>query len=135
MINYLGRYSHKIAISNSRIISYNNGFVTFKWRDYRDKNAQKLMTISATEFMRRFLLHVLPEKFVKIRYFGIVGTRNRKTKLLKCQMLTGVDFSLIKRHTRLEIMKKLFGDKFMYCPHCGCELMSRILIPSDCLRE
>ena len=74
VINYLGRYTHKIAISNSRIVSCNNGEVTFKWRDYKNKSQQKLMSLPATEFMRRFLLHVLPDRFVKIRYYGIVGT-------------------------------------------------------------
>jgi len=71
VVEYLGRYTHRVAISNNRIISLKNGNVTFKWRDYRDHSRWKLMTLSAVEFIRRFLLHVLPHGFMKIRHLWI----------------------------------------------------------------
>ena len=86
VFKYIGNYTHRVAISNSRIEQVSETDVTFKWRDYRDKNSIKLMTLSVEEFMRRFLLHVLPPKFVKIRYFGILanaaaGSREKCMKL------------------------------------------------------
>lgn len=135
VINYLSRYTHKIAISNSRIIKYEDNQVTFKWRDYKDNNKEKLMTLSATEFMRRFLLHVLPTRFVKIRYFGVLATRNRKTKLQKCQKLTGIDISSIKRKSRTEIITSIFGENIFNCPNCGCEFLNRHFLSPETLLE
>ncbi|MEI3355872.1 MAG: IS91 family transposase [Clostridia bacterium] len=88
VIQYLGRYTHRVAISNERIIKIEGDEVTFKWRDYKDNNKMKEMTIKVEEFIRRFLIHILPPKFMKIRYYGILGNRNKKKKLLKCKILT-----------------------------------------------
>ncbi|MCB2307411.1 transposase [Clostridium estertheticum] len=77
VLEYLGRYSHRVSISNHRIINLENGYVTFKWKDYRDYNKEKFMTLTVDEFMRRFFMHVLPRKFVKIRHYGILSNRNR----------------------------------------------------------
>lgn len=82
VIQYLGRYTHRVAISNERIVKIEDGKVTFKWRDYKDKNKMKEMTVKIEEFIRRFLIHILPPKFMKIRYYGILGNRNKKKKLL-----------------------------------------------------
>ena len=71
VIHYLGRYTHRVAISNNRILNVRNGQVTFKWRDYADGRKEKIMTLSAMEFIRRFLLHVLPKGFMKIRHYEI----------------------------------------------------------------
>ncbi|MHB8077599.1 IS91 family transposase [Desulfosporosinus fructosivorans] len=89
VVNYLGRYTHRVAISNSRIKSFDGKTVTFAWKDYKEGNQSKLMTLNASEFTRRFLLHVLPDRFVKIRHYGILCSRNIGTKLLKCRKLTG----------------------------------------------
>ena len=89
IINYLGRYTHRVAISNNRIMGLEADNVIFRWRDYRDKGKQKAMKLHASEFIRRFLLHVLPKGFCKIRYFGIFASRNRKLLLLKCQKAIG----------------------------------------------
>ena len=110
VIEYLGRYTHKVAISNSRIISCEDGAVTFKWRDYKHQSAQKLMTLASEEFIRRYLLHILPKKFFKIRYYGILSSRNKKTKLAKCQRLTGIKIDQIKVLTKRELMQKLYGN-------------------------
>jgi Putative transposase/Transposase zinc-binding domain len=87
VIQYLARYTHRVAISNGRLISLQNGQVTFRWRDSADGNRQKLMTIDAVEFIRRFLLHVLPRGFVKIRHFGFLANRNRREALALCRTL------------------------------------------------
>jgi hypothetical protein len=71
LIDYLGRYTHRIAIGNHRILKMEDGQVFFSWRDYADGNKKKIMKLEASEFIRRFLLHVLPEKFVKLRYYGL----------------------------------------------------------------
>jgi len=135
VIEYLGRYTHKVAISNSRIVSDDGNFVTFKWRDYRDKNKEKIMTLSSVEFIRRFLLHVLPKKFFKIRYYGILSTRTRKTKLLKCQKLTKIDLSIFRRHSKEEILKSILGESALCCPKCACTKLNRRFIPYSVKRE
>lgn len=89
VLNYLGRYTHRVAISNSRIVDFDGENVTFKWKDYKDNYRIKLMTISAAEFVRRFLLHVLPTGFTKIRHYGILASCNVKFKLALCFKLAG----------------------------------------------
>jgi hypothetical protein len=90
MVDYVGRYTHRVAISNHRIVDIENGQVKFNWRDYRDHNQLKIMTLSAEEFIRRFLLHVLPSGFHRIRYYGFLGNRYRKEKLEHCRQLLGM---------------------------------------------
>jgi hypothetical protein len=87
VLKYLARYTHRVAISNSRLLSLENGRVTFEWKDYADGNQSKTMTLDAVEFIRRFLLHVLPSGFVRIRHFGFLANRNRKEKLVLCRSL------------------------------------------------
>ena len=88
-LRYLGCYTHRVAISNHRLISFINDQVTFRWRDSAHKNKQRLMTLHVSEFLRRFLLHVLPPRFVRIRHFGFLSTRNRSTLLPLCFRLLG----------------------------------------------
>jgi hypothetical protein len=87
VLKYLARYTHRVAISNSRLLSLENGRVTFEWKDYADGNQSKTMTLDAVEFIRRFLLHVRPSGFVRIRHFGFLANRNRKEKLVLCRSL------------------------------------------------
>jgi hypothetical protein len=87
VLRYLARYTHRVAISNGRLLSLENGQVRFRWRDSRDGNQIKEMTLDAVEFIRRFLLHVLPGGFVKIRHFGFLSNRNRKAMLQRCREL------------------------------------------------
>jgi hypothetical protein len=89
-LDYVGRYTHRVALSNDRILDIEDGHVHFRWKDYRDDNRQKTMTITADEFIRRFLLHVLPNGFQRIRYFGFLGNRYRKQKLALCRQLLGM---------------------------------------------
>ena len=127
VLQYLGRYTHRVAISNNRLVAFDNGYVAFKWRDYRDKNTQKFMTVTAEEFIRRFLMHILPDKFVKIRHYGILSNRNRETKLKKCKRLIGVVFkitSTIKLSSK-ELLFKLTGINLDICPCCSKGKMIR----------
>ena len=87
VLKYLARYTHRVAISNRRLLSLADGRVTFEWKDYADANQTKTMTLEAVEFIRRFLLHVLPSRFVHIRHFGFLANRKRKEKLALCRSL------------------------------------------------
>ena len=89
VLAYLGRYTHRVAISNHRLIEMENGRVHFRWKDYRHPNHEKMMTLTAEEFIRRFLLHVLPSGFQRIRYYGFLGNRYRRQKLAHCRQLLG----------------------------------------------
>ncbi len=85
VLKYLARYTHRVAIANGRLLDLGNGQVRFRWRDSRDKNRSKVMSLDAVEFIRRFLLHVLPAGFVKIRHFGLLANRNRRQALALCR--------------------------------------------------
>ena len=87
VLDYVGRYTHRVAISNNRLINIEEGKITFRWKDYRDESAQKTMTLLADEFIRRFLLHVLPPGLQRIRYYGLLGNRHRNQKLEQCRQL------------------------------------------------
>jgi hypothetical protein len=90
VLKYLARYTHRVAISNSRILTIDDGKVTFHWKDYAAGNETKTMTLDAVEFIRRFLLHILPTGFVRIRQFGFLANRARREKLGLCRALLGV---------------------------------------------
>jgi hypothetical protein len=90
VLDYVGRYTHRVAISNNRLLKIDNGQVVFRWKDYRDRSQQKTMTLEADEFIRRFLLHVLPHGFQRIRYYGFLGNRYRQQKLVRCRQLLGM---------------------------------------------
>lgn len=92
IINYLARYTHRVAIGNNRIIGVEDGQVSFKWKNYKNHGRHEIMKLPAPEFIRRFLLHVLPKGFCKIRYFGIFASRNRKSIMLQCKKITGYVF-------------------------------------------
>jgi hypothetical protein len=87
VLKYLARYTHRVAISNRRLVALQNGFVTFRWKDYAQGNQPTLMTLPATEFIRRFLLHILPRGLVRIRHFGFLANRCRRAKITLCHKL------------------------------------------------
>jgi len=121
VLDYLGRYTHRVALSNHRIVSMQDGAVTFTYRDRADNNAIKPMTLDAVEFIRRFLLHVLPDGFVKIRYFGFLAHRNRKQAIGKIRELIGPasDPVTIRQETVAEMMLRVTGIVIGVCPMCG----------------
>jgi hypothetical protein len=91
VLKYMSRYTHRVAISNQRLIDLEEGKVQFHWKDYADSEAMKTMALKATEFIRRFLLHVLPLYFVRVRHYGFLANRARQEKLTLCRSLLGVD--------------------------------------------
>lgn len=118
VIDYLARYTHKVAIANSRIKAIEDGQVTFKWRDYRKNNQSRLMTLGAHEFIRRFLLHILPKGFYKIRYYGLFSNRNRHQKLDMCNKVLKVSKTQKQQFNLLDVLFDLTGIDFSRCPHC-----------------
>ncbi len=90
VLRYLGRYTHRVAISNHRLLSFDGNHVTFRWRDYSRGNKARTMTVSAAEFIRRFLLHVLPKGFVRIRHFGFMANSQRSVSMELCHRLLGM---------------------------------------------
>jgi hypothetical protein len=116
VVHYLGRYTHRVAISNHRLVSFKDGQVTFRWRDSAHHNEQKLMTLSVDEFLRRFLLHILPKGFVRIRNFGFLANRRRSTLLPLCFQLLGTTPQppAEEHSSSTEDAAELYR-----CPHCG----------------
>lgn len=124
VLEYLGRYTHRVAISNNRLLSLEDGKVTFTWKDYRCGNVISKMTLGAHEFIRRFLLHVLPEGFVRIRHFGFLANCHREKKLAQCRQALNVSVdSAIQEPPQPDDWKsqyeKLTGDSLITCPVCG----------------
>jgi hypothetical protein len=94
VLNYLARYTHRVAISNHRLVAFQDGRVSFRWKDYAHGGKKKLMTLAADEFLRRFLLHVLPKGLVRIRHFGLFANRRRTAMLALCRSLLGPPLAL-----------------------------------------
>jgi len=120
VLGYLGRYTHRIAISNNRIQSINNGKVDFSYRDRANNNELKTMTVTAEEFIRRFLLHVLPERFMKIRYFGFLSNKNKREAIDLIRRLTDSDaqWPEKEKETVIEMLLRLTGKDITLCPEC-----------------
>jgi len=137
VLEYLGRYTHRVCISNNRILSAEDGEVKFKWRDYRDKNKEKVMMLSADEFIRRFIMHILPPGFIKIRHFGFLSNKNKSTKLKICKRLTFAMQNKVedvyKKLTTSEILIKLAGKDINVCPCCkkGKMVIRQTLTPKN----
>jgi hypothetical protein len=121
VLEYLGRYTHRVAISNHRIISLKDGLVSFKWRDYKNGSKEKTMTLPVFEFIRRFLLHILPHGFTKIRHYGFLASAVKKVRLALCKKLTGAIPSAFQsaKLSVADLMFKLTGRDISKCPVCG----------------
>jgi hypothetical protein len=138
VFKYLGRYTHRIAISNNRILSVQDGDVSFCWRDYADGDKQKIMTLRAAEFIRRFLLHVLPRRYVRIRHFGLLANRKRKDNIALCRELIGSCKSVTEEKETPETWQnqllRICGIDINTCPVCkkGTVVMIELLLPSRC---
>src|ERR1700722_12301282 len=117
VLHYLGRYTHRVAISNNRLVSSRGGKVTFRWRDSAHNNEQKLLTLSLDEFLRRFLLHLLPKGFVRIRYFGFLAHRRRAAFLPLCFHVLGS--APQEPQTRQEPSAADGSHAVWFCPQCG----------------
>jgi predicted Zn-ribbon and HTH transcriptional regulator len=120
VIEYLGRYTHRVAISNNRILSIDNGKVTFTYRDRKRNDETRTMTLAANEFIRRFLLHILPGGFMKIRYFGFLSHKNKKEAVAIIRNLINSDVKLPEKikESINEMMLRLTGTDITCCPKC-----------------
>ncbi|MBI3693396.1 MAG: IS91 family transposase [Acidobacteria bacterium] len=122
VLQYVGRYTHRVAISNHRLLDIEGGQVCFRWKDYRQGHQQKTMTLAAEEFIRRFLLHVLPDRFQRIRYYGLLGNRYRQRKLALCRQLLRMpqpqtSAAEVCRDYR-DLYQQLTGNSLWQCPIC-----------------
>jgi len=120
VLAYLGRYTHRVALSNDRLLALADGRVHFRWRDYADHDRVKIMDLDADEFLRRFLLHVVPDRFVRIRHFGLLANRTRKAKLARCRQLLAVlpAAPLGLPESVAALMLRLTGVDIELCPVC-----------------
>jgi hypothetical protein len=127
VVEYLGRYTHRVAISNNRILKLEEGKVTFKWRDYREGKKEKIMTVTAEEFIRRFLIHIFPDRFTKIRHYGLFSSRDKKVRLRLCKKLTGTSESSEPKEkaSSLQLLQKLTGKDYSLCPCCRLGRLGR----------
>jgi hypothetical protein len=136
VFEYLSRYTHRIAISNARLIKIENETVFFKWRDYSDSGKNKEMGLHAHEFIRRFLLHCLPNKYVRIRHFGMFSNRYRSQSLKKARLILGLPevSGAISTLSWKERLLKITGINIDQCPFCGKGKMEMIrhMLPAHC---
>jgi hypothetical protein len=133
VLEYVGRYTHRVAISNSRLVAMENGKVGFRWKDYRDGGRQKLMTLAGGEFIRRFLIHVLPDGFHRIRYYGFLSNCHRARKLDRCRSLLGTmptaSLPTDPPTDYRDRFEALTGRSLRECPHCH----TGIMVVIDCI--
>jgi hypothetical protein len=121
VLDYLGRYTHRVAISNHRLVSAEADQVAFRWKDYRHQNRQKTMTLQADEFIRRFLLHVLPSGLQRIRHYGFLSNRHRTENLTCCRQLLDMPAPPVDAGEPLDyrtFFEKLTGHSLLECPRC-----------------
>ncbi|HLG15188.1 MAG TPA: transposase [Blastocatellia bacterium] len=138
VLDYLGRYTHRVAISNNRLLGLEDGKVTFSWKDYRDGDKTKQMTLEAEEFIRRFLMHVLPDGFQKIRYFGLMANRNRAANLALCRTLipdAGPVVSTLEVKDWKERYRELTGEDVSLCPACKRGRLRAVRVLKPLTRE
>jgi len=126
VLGYLGRYTHRVAIANSRLVGFEDGQVSFTWKDYRQDGKVKVMTLEADEFIRRFLQHTVPDSFHRIRHIGFLANRYRAEKLALCRELLAApppapdDPSPQRWQDRL---RELTGQDIEVCPCCGGRML------------
>ncbi len=120
VLEYLARYTHRVAIANDRLVSVDAGQVRFRWKDYARGNRLKTMTLPADEFLRRFLLHVLPGGFVRIRHFGFLANRGRTAKLARCRALLAAVPPPVPAVSEsvATLLRRLTGVDIEACPVC-----------------
>jgi hypothetical protein len=124
VLEYVGRYTHRVAISNNRLVSIEDGKIRFRWKDYRQESRQKVMTLDGGEFIRRFLIHVLPNGFHRIRYYGFLGKCHRARKLALCRTLLGMIPAAVADQPSDDPDRPLpLSRALRECPHCRTGFM------------
>ena len=129
VLEYLGRYTHRVALSNHRLVDHRDGHVRFHWKDYADHDRVKVMSLEVDEFLRRFLLHVVPRGFMRIRHFGLLANRTRRGTLARCRDLLGQPpAEETPRASVTALLQRLTGVDLARCPVCGEGRMQRTAI-------
>jgi hypothetical protein len=121
VLRYLGRYTHRVALSNHRLLAFEEERVTFRWKDYAHGGKQRQMTLAATEFLRRFFLHVLPKGFVRIRHFGFLGNRLRASRLALGRQLLASSSSMSAEVRTQQVQSE--SASLWHCPRCGATMI------------
>jgi hypothetical protein len=135
VLAYLGRYTHRVAIANSRLVGIDDdGCVRFRWKDYRHHDKQKVMALEADEFIRRFLLHVLPDGFHRIRHYGFLANGRRAAKLGRCRRLLAVPATPMAEAAATvddyrDRLQRVTGRDLRCCPCCGGIMAPLAAIP------
>jgi hypothetical protein len=131
VLDYVGRYTHRIAIANHRILDVRDGRVRFAYRNRREGNRGQTMTLDADEFIRRFLLHVLPRGFMRLRHYGFLANRHKARTLRRCRALLGQPVNPSPRHppSVAQWMQAVTGIDLTQCPHCGAKPLVRLPMP------
>ena len=120
VIEYLGRYTHRIAISNARIVSYKDNKVSFKYKDYKDNNKLKIMTLDDTEFFRRYMMHILPKGFSHIRHYGLLASANKTERFINLRIITNTEPKACAYiRDPIKILNEIFKRDIRICRHCG----------------
>ena len=122
VLQYLARYTHRVALSNPRLRRLDHDQVTFTYKDYTQRGRTREMTLPVEEFIRRFLLHVLPDRFVRIRYYGLFANRHRRRELDRCRKLLGVESPPSRPEQREDwqtLYRRVTGQDPTLCKHCG----------------
>ena len=133
VIRYLSAYTHRVAIGNHRLLGIDDKQVRFLYKDYADGGKKKSMTLAADEFIRRFLLHILPTRFMRLRYYGFLANRYRRDKIARCRELLGAATPKPReKESPIELLQRLAGIDITLCPVCGkghLQLLGDILLP------
>ena len=131
VLEYLGRYTHRVALANSRLVAIEEARVSFFWKDYRHHGKRKVMTLDANEFMRRFLLHVLPDGFHRIRHYGYLANGHRAAKLVECRRLLSAPTPapLMPAADYRQRYQQLTGRSLELCPCCGGRMVLSAVVP------
>ena len=131
VVEYLGRYTHRVAISNYRILKIENDEVYFKYRDRKDNNQEKILSLDVHEFLRRFMLHVLPEKFSKIRYHGFLSNKYKRDNLASIFEQLNMSVSIVNKLSLEDFVKKITGRDINQCPHCHRINLHKLSLEND----
>ncbi|MBA3714451.1 MAG: IS91 family transposase, partial [Pyrinomonadaceae bacterium] len=137
VLSYIGRYTHRVAISNQRLTDISDGQVSFTWKDYRCEGRQKVMRLTAGEFIRRFMQHVLPAEFVRIRHYGLFANGRKQVKLARCRALlaavTTAEQLMTAARDDGKRVEPLPEEKFQRCAACGLgQMVRRAELPPGC---
>ena len=130
-MDYVGRYTHRVAIANHRLLDVRDGWVRFAYRNRRQDNRVQTMTLDADEFIRRFLLPVLPRGFMRLRHYGFLANRHKARTLRRCRELLGQPSAPPPRRAKsvVQWMQEVTGIDLTQCPHCGAKPLVRLPLP------